>query len=400
MNAILPENPAREHCLKLIESFDSSPMGSRLMEKDCGRMFGVLVCTDGTVLKAFSGQLFGSYSAEGFVPPCFHIDKLNDLLVEYDSKIKANQEIKKELSRECWEKLCHLYTFHTFNGRTIHLSDISYNVPSGTGDCCAPRLLSHCYSLGKTPLSMCEFYYGNGTQKHLSFHTPCDERCKPILKDIIGLDILYLDNDIVVVNKPSEVLAIEGKGPDKQDCIASRVRLLYNSIEQPCIHRLDQSTSGLMVLGLTKLAHDTLSLDFENRNVYKEYQALVYGKILEKEGTIDLPLRLDTDNRPHQIVDFDHGKNAVTKWINMGIHRSKYGYITHLLLIPETGRTHQLRVHCASGLDHPIVNDRLYSGKTDIDGNLMLQATKLCFSHPITKKQMTFELLEKITHLI
>ena len=116
------------------------------------------------------------------------------------------------------------------------------------------------------------------------------------------------------------MLSIEGKGPDKQDCIASRVRSFFPCcISQPCIHRLDQATSGLMVLGLTKDAHDRLSLDFENRQVHKEYEALVEGLILEESGTIDLPIRLDVENRPHQIVDLKQGKNAVTDWIRLSI---------------------------------------------------------------------------------
>ena len=392
MSPVLPSLPARKYCLEMIDEFDKSYMGKALMQKDCGRMFGVLVCTDGTVYRAFSGQLFNSYIHDGFVPPCFDTEALNSLLVEYDKKIKTcpSESGKKALSAECWEKLCHLYKFYTFDGRCITLADITLAVPSGTGDCCAPRLLSYCYKNKKKPLSLCEFYYGNGTKEHLSFHNPCDERCKPILKHIIGLDIVYLDDDIVVVNKMPEVLAIEGRGEDKTDCIASRVRSLLGSIQQPCVHRLDQSTSGLMVLGLTDRAHDRLSLDFENHKVYKEYEALAEGKIIEKEGTITLPIRLDTDNRPHQIIDFEKGKEAVTVWKNLGIHKYKGSFVTRLLLIPKTGRTHQLRVHCAYGLKHPILNDRLYGNPSD--ERLMLQATKLCFTHPVTGKEMSFEL--------
>lgn len=391
MNNILPLSPAKELCLQMMEEFDNSDFSKRLFEKDCGRMFGILTCTDGTVYKAFSGQLFNSYEYEGFVPPCFDISKTDKLLKEYDLKIKnASKEEQKILSKECWEKLCSLYEFHTFDNSVVRLSDITLNVPAGTGDCCAPRLLSYCYKNGKKPQSMCEFYYGNGTSEHKQFYNPCSSRCKPILKYIIGLDVLYLDDDIVVVNKPSGLLAIEGKGQDKQDCIAKRVRNLYQTIDQPCIHRLDQATSGLMVLGLTKKAHDTLSLDFENRKIYKEYEALVKGKIIEKEGTINLPMRLDTDNRPHQIVDFENGKQAITKWQNLGIHKSKNGYVTRLLLIPQTGRTHQLRLHCLKGLGHEILNDTLYGSDGNVKEPLMLQATKLVFNHPTTKQEMTF----------
>ena len=393
MNPILPEQSAREECLKLMEELDSSPLGEALMKEGHGRMFGILVCTDGTILRAFSGELEGELSADGFVPPLFEVAKYRAILYSYDRLIKSSQD-HRSLSRECWKELHALYHFTCFDGSDIKLSSVLPNSPSGTGDCCAPRLLSHAYSIGKKPASLCEFFYGSGSMEHKSFQNPCDSRCRPLLPFIIGLDIIYQDSDIVVVNKPSGMLSIEGKGPDKQDCIASRVRSFFTScISQPCIHRLDQATSGLMVLGLTKEAHDRLSLDFENRQVHKEYEALVDGLILEESGTIDLPIRLDVDNRPHQIVDPIQGKNAVTDWVRLSIENLYGQKVTRLRLIPKTGRTHQLRVHCASGLGHPILGDALYgSGQKEEVPRLMLQARSLSFSHPITGKLMSFEL--------
>lgn len=393
MNPILPVEEARAECLKLIEDLDSNPLGHALMAPGHGRMFGVLVCTDGTVLRAFSGELEGELLTEGFVTPLFDVASYRAILYKYDRLIKSSQD-HRNLSRKCWEELKELYRLTCFDGSVLKLTSVLPNSPSGTGDCCAPRLLSHAYSLGKKPSSLCEFFYGSGTMEHKSFQNPCDSRCRPLLPFIIGLDIIYQDKDIVVVNKPSGMLSIEGKGPDKQDCIASRVRSFFPCcISQPCIHRLDQATSGLMVLGLTKDAHDRLSLDFENRQVHKEYEALVDGLILEESGTIDLPIRLDVENRPHQIVDLKQGKNAVTDWIRLSIE-NMYGHkVTRLRLIPKTGRTHQLRVHCASGLGHPILGDTLYgSGQKEEAPRLMLQARSLSFNHPISGKLMSFEL--------
>lgn len=393
MNPILPEQSAREECLKLIEELDSSPLGEALMKEGHGRMFGILVCTDGTVLRSFSGELEGELFAEGFVPPLFDIAKYRAILYSYDRLIKSSQD-HRSLSRECWKELQALYRFTCFDGSVKKLSSILPNSPSGTGDCCAPRLLSYAYSHNKRPASLCEFFYGSGSMEHKSFHSPCDSRCRPLLPHIIGLDIIYQDSDIVVVNKPSEMLSIEGKGEDKQDCIASRVRSFFPScISQPCIHRLDQATSGLMVLGLTKEAHDRLSRDFESRNVHKEYEALVDGLILEQSGTIELPIRLDVDNRPHQIVDFDDGKKAITDWVRLSIENISGSKVTRLRLIPRTGRTHQLRVHCASGLKCPILGDALY-GKESIKKapRLMLQARSLSFRHPVTGIPMSFVL--------
>ena len=393
MNPILPVEEASTECLRLMEELDSCPLGQELMVQGHGRMFGVLVCTDGTVLRSFSGELEGELLVEGFVPPLFDVGSYRAILYRYDKLIKGSLD-HRNLSRKCWEELKDLYSFTSYDGSDIRLTSVLPNSPSGTGDCCAPRLLSYAYSIGKKPASLCEFFYGSGSMGNKSFQNPCDSRCRPLLPFITGLDIIYQDHDIVVVNKPSGMLSIEGKGPDKQDCIASRVRSFFPScISQPCIHRLDQATSGLMVLGLTKEAHDRLSLDFENRRVHKEYEALVDGLILEESGTIDLPIRLDVDNRPHQIIDLLQGKNAVTGWVRLSIENLYGQKVTRLRLIPKTGRTHQLRVHCASGLGHPILGDALYgSGQKEEVTRLMLQARSLSFNHPITGKLMSFEL--------
>ena len=213
MTAILPPEPARTHCLALMEELDSSAQGKALMQNGHGRMFGILVCTDGTVLKAFSGELEGSYIAEGFVPPVFDVRRFESVMRKYDHLIKRDLN-HRELSRQCWAELQELYHFHCFDGSDKPLTSINSSLPSGTGDCCAPKLLSYAYSLNKKPLSLCEFFYGSGSFEHKSFNTPCDSRCKPILPAIIGLDIFYLDEYIVVVNKPSGMLAIEGRGED------------------------------------------------------------------------------------------------------------------------------------------------------------------------------------------
>ena len=393
MTNIFRPEPAKSLCLSLMEELDSSSLGEALMKNGHGRMFGILVCTDGTILKAFSGELEGNYTEEGFVPPAFDVSLFEETMGRYEHMIKRNLN-HRELSRECWKELQKLYRFNCFDGSEISLDSIKDNLPSGTGDCCAPKLLSHAYGLKKRPLSLCEFFYGNGSFPHKSFQNPCDTRCKPILPAIIGLDIIYLDDDIVVVNKPCGMLSIEGKGEDKQDCIASRVRNLYpSSISQPCIHRLDQATSGLMVLGLTGEAHDRLSADFEQRRVHKEYEALVEGLILEESGTIELPLRLDVENRPHQIVDRVNGKKAVTNWHRLSIENRFGKKGTRLRLVPETGRTHQLRVHCAQGLGTPIVGDALYGTAPEGEINrLMLQARVLEFTHPVSGKNLRFEL--------
>ncbi|MCR5760833.1 MAG: RluA family pseudouridine synthase [Sphaerochaetaceae bacterium] len=393
MNPILPVSQAQALCRELYSKLQENKYMST-----CGpRMVGILLCTDGTVFKAVSGKFDENLQKEGFVDPAYNIREYTETLEKYDAVIKSDKRklLNKETSRECWEILKGLYTFHCADGKTRTLTEIFPNAPSGTGDCCAPKLLNQCYRSGKKPLSMAEFYFdADSDDSEIHYYGPCDSRCRPILKHIIGLDIVYCDEDIVVVNKPSGLLAIEGKGEDKQDCVASRVRDFYhNCIQQPCIHRLDQATSGLMVLGLTDFAHNTLSRDFEERRVSKSYEAVVVGKIKDREGVIDLPIRADIEHRPLQIVDHIYGKKAVTHWERIKTDNRNGVNCTRLKLTPETGRTHQLRVHCAEGLMCPIAGDALY-GKDDKTESkrLLLQARELSFIHPVTKKEMSFVL--------
>lgn len=393
MNYILPSLKAQALCPDLYRTLQENPYMST-----CGRRtVGILLCTDGTVLKAVSGKFDRELQKEGFVDPAYNVEEYTKTLQKYDRLIKADKRKlrNRETSRECWALLTALYVFHCADGKTRTLSEIFPNAPSGTGDCCAPKLLNACYRENRKPLSMAEFIFDPKTQdSEIQYCPPCDSRCQGLLKYITGLDIVYCDEDIVVVNKPSGLLAIEGKGEDKQDCIASRVRAFFpECIQQPCIHRLDQATSGLMVLGLTDYAHNALSRDFEERRVSKSYEAVVVGKIKDREGTIDLPIRADIEHRPLQIVDHINGKKALTHWERIKTDNRNGVECTRLKLTPETGRTHQLRVHCAEGLKCPIAGDTLY-GKDEKTGSsrLLLQARSLTFTHPGTKQQMSFTL--------
>ncbi|NOR23375.1 MAG: RluA family pseudouridine synthase [Desulforhopalus sp.] len=205
-----------------------------------------------------------------------------------------------------------------------------------------------------------------------------------------NLDILYHDSDIVVINKPGGLLSVPGRGPEKQDCAASRLRQHFsNMIDQPAVHRLDMYTSGLMVFAITTGAHRFLSGQFEKRMVVKKYTAVVEGIIEGISGDIHLPFRLDPDNRPLQIYDPVHGRMGITKWQKLETTETT----TRIEFTPLTGRTHQLRVHAAHprpmGLGFPIVGDSLYGlGK---DGHqMMLHASYLQFLHPETSKYLEF----------
>ena len=208
-----------------------------------------------------------------------------------------------------------------------------------------------------------------------------------------SLPIVHAAADYVVINKPPGLLSVPGKGKEKQDCAASRVRALFPGCSGPLIvHRLDMDTSGLLVLGLTPGAQRFLSLEFEERRVEKAYVALVEGVETPDEGVIDLPMRLDPDRRPYQIIDYVHGRAAQTRYRVLARETDR----TRLRFEPLTGRTHQIRVHAAAGvrvrgpygtpvaggLGAPILGDVLYGRGVETGERLMLHASELSFREP------------------
>ena len=202
-----------------------------------------------------------------------------------------------------------------------------------------------------------------------------------------GLEILYHDSSILVVSKPAGLLSVPGRGAECQDCLISRVQL--ESPEALIVHRLDMSTSGLMVMALNSSAQRHLNRQFEQRQVEKSYLAVVCGQIEPTEGIIDLPLICDWPNRPRQIVDHDNGKPSKTHYRVRGYNSTEE--TTHVELKPVTGRTHQLRVHMQA-LGHPILGDDLYA-EDDIlkrADRLLLHAESLVFTHPVTLKSVAF----------
>lgn len=202
------------------------------------------------------------------------------------------------------------------------------------------------------------------------------------------LDIVHEDTDFVVVNKQSGMLSVPGRGPEKLDCVSNRVRTLYPGCpEQPAVHRLDMDTSGLMVVARTTAAHRHISIQFHRRQTEKRYVALLQGELDGEGGTLELPFRLDIDNRPMQIYDPIHGKVGITRWEKVGVENG----LTRVLFEPLTGRTHQLRIHSAHarGLGIPIVGDPLYGHGTG-PGQLKLHARDLAFFHPSTEAKLAF----------
>lgn len=204
-----------------------------------------------------------------------------------------------------------------------------------------------------------------------------------------GLRVVFASNRLAVVEKPGGMLSVPGKGAEKADCAVSRVRALFPSADGPMVvHRLDMETSGLMVFGLDAGAQRALSMQFEARAVRKRYVALVEGLLGRERGVIELPIRMDPDNRPIQVVDFIHGKRSETRYRVLAFETDR----TRVEFEPITGRTHQLRVHSAhaQGLNAPILGDVLYGSGEKSGARLMLHATELSVFDPDTGRELSF----------
>lgn len=196
-----------------------------------------------------------------------------------------------------------------------------------------------------------------------------------------AVDILWQDEHLLVVNKPSGLLTVPGRGPDKQDCLISR--LLVSHPNSRIVHRLDQPTSGLVIVPQSYEALKHIGRQFETRQVSKQYIAVVAGLLEQDTGEIELPLICDWPNRPRQMVDHENGKHALTRY--RALRRDTEQHTTRIELTPVTGRSHQLRVHMLS-LGHPIVGDTLYAPDTiaAASDRLLLHAQWISFAHPIT----------------
>lgn len=448
-----PTEEAHEICCQMIEQLQNGIISMEQITPisqerfDSGVMLGVLVCKNSdnqkVVLKTISGiskklVFSNKLDNEYYVEPIVNSEQINkaleknDLLIhQLTDQINQLKQIRKEqnqtqpsseeteliakrniLTTQSLKEVYSLYNFTCIDGQSKSLFDICGTKlpPTGTGDCCAVKLLDFAYKNNLVPVSLDEVYYGKSTtsKENGKSYPPCDERCGILLPHMLGLHVLYKDDDIVVVNKQSGLLSVPGRGPEKQDCIVNRVKRLYpDCINQPSVHRLDMETSGILVLGLTEFSHRELSKQFERGEVQKEYIALIDG-IVEKatgqsapkngatSGEMELYFRVDLDNRPHQMWDAENGKNAITKWEKISTQNyvnplGQNKKVTRILFTPITGRTHQLRLAAADihGLAMPIIGDTLYG--TCLPGErLMLHARYLCFTHPVTNEKMEF----------
>ncbi|XRE44619.1 protein of unknown function / Pseudouridine synthase [Tenacibaculum discolor] len=340
-------------------------------------------------------------------------DKIAPLKKAYDTKQYQIEQLKKQranLSAWAQQEIFKKYTFLSYRGETKNLLDIftdsTQNIPAGAGDCCAPKLLQYAYKYQLKPICMAEFWWGKPLQtsirKHQNYYPACTGKCKPILTHMLQgitveenplvaqlkeekeITIIHEDSDLLVINKPHELLSVVGK--EIKDSVFSRIQKLYPKATGPLVvHRLDMSTSGILLIAKNEDTYKALQAQFINKTVQKRYVALLNGVLKEKKGIIELPLRVDLNDRPKQLVCYKHGKKALTQWETIETLDNK----TKVYFYPVTGRTHQLRVHAAHnlGLNTPIIGDDLYGKKAD---RLYLHAEKITFVHPTSKEQVSF----------
>jgi len=402
-----------------------------------GKMFGVLVVRGGATsdcppptggvrgglffLAAYSGLLEGRNDWDYFVPPVFDAQQPDGHFKQTEREIslvsKQSPIVAKKMSQELQLWLFHQYQFLNARGERRDLVEVwqDYHCsarirrryplpPGGTGDCCAPKLLQYAYSQGLKPVCMAEFWWGpspnSDIRHHGQFYPACRGKCKPVLTWMLqGLDVdpspdengfphlvpqvVYEDEAMAVLNKPAGMLSIPGRTEDYSVATWAQQRWPGAVL----VHRLDMWTSGIILVAKTKEASLGLQQQFEQRTIKKKYLAIVEGVPAKEHGIIDLPLLCDPLNRPRQVVDHERGKRAITEY---RVLKTSFS-LSLLALWPHTGRTHQLRMHCAhpDGLGCPILGDELYGQKRD---RLYLQAQAITFVHPATGRRMHFEL--------
>lgn len=324
----------------------------------------------------------------------------------------ALERLRRVVSQVVSWQIYDTYVFENARGQQRSLRALfEPAIPSsGTGDCAAPKLLVFARRNGLTPLGLAEFWWGapppGGGRQQGAFFPACKDKCGPLLPFLLegvevapsrryrppareqhALEVVHEDARVLVVHKPEGLLSVPGTDASVTDSVLARVRALKPGATGPLlVHRLDVETSGLLLVALDDEAFVALQRQFLERTVEKRYVAVLEGRVDVDEGHVELPLRVDLEQRPRQVVDFEHGKPALTFFQVL----ERAGGRTRVHFFPKTGRTHQLRVHAAHvmGLGRPIVGDRLYGRP---ERRLYLHAERLGFQHPDDGRSMVFE---------
>lgn len=340
------------------------------------------------------------------------LEQARQVVKKLEEEIQYLKNLRKAKSAELQETIFRSFVFRNSLGESKNALNVFNDFgidapPAGAGECAAPKLFQYAFLNKLKPIALAEFWWGASPnsviREHGNYYPACKGKCQPILAFMLKgiavkpnpllqntgegkpLETLFEDQHIIVINKPAGMLSVPGK--HITDSVQTRIQHQFpNSTGPLIVHRLDQDTSGIMVLALNKEAHKILQKQFLDRSIQKTYIALLEKPIDKKEGVIDLPLILDIVNRPMQMVNYQHGKPAVSLFKVLEKSQIK----TLIELKPVTGRSHQLRVHCAHklGLHAPIVGDNLYGGRAD---RLYLHAQKIEFTHPFTNETIKIE---------
>jgi tRNA pseudouridine32 synthase/23S rRNA pseudouridine746 synthase len=331
-----------------------------------------------------------------------------DVIERQIAEIKTS---RTEKSRGLHKKVFASYMLSNSLGDRRNITEfyLDASPPGGAGDCAGPKLIQYAHQHSLRPLALAEFWWGAspsaGVRHHGQFYPACRGKCRPILpymltglevepEPMFGLNIdqqepqvVYEDDVLLVVNKPAGLMSVPGK--EIEDSVFSRLLQRYPDCpELRLVHRLDMSTSGILLVAKNLRANKFLQKQFIQRSVEKRYEAIL-SKALpveQDQGEIDLPLRVDLYDRPRQLVCYEHGKAAKTHWQVI----SREGDCTRVYFYPLTGRTHQLRIHAShkNGLDAAIVGDELYGVAGE---RLLLHAQRLCFTHPVSRERIDIE---------
>jgi tRNA pseudouridine32 synthase/23S rRNA pseudouridine746 synthase len=351
------------------------------------------------------------------------LQPIKQAIADADALMQVLKQQRRELSRTLQTQMHHAYVLTNFAGESRSLRQLITEgaMPTGMGDCCAPKLLDYAANHDLKPLAMAEFWWGSpspdGYKIQGKFYEACVERCQPLMGFLLSgrrstpashatahvvassalqnLQIIYEDEFLIAIAKPAGLLSVPGRYLDTQDSVLSRLRLsplrqeLGDQQTLYPVHRLDRQTSGILLFArdLESLRH--LHQQFQQRQIHKVYEALLSGICKRDRGTIDLPLWGNPENRPYQQVDFQRGKPSVTQFQVLRLE----GDYSRIEFIPLTGRTHQLRVHAADirGLGITILGDRLYGCHAETS-RLHLHARELTFIHPRSQKLMHLQI--------
>ncbi|NJR40004.1 MAG: RluA family pseudouridine synthase [Leptolyngbyaceae cyanobacterium CSU_1_4] len=317
---------------------------------------------------------------------------LKQIIERADDQMGELKRQRKLRSQRLQAQMYENYRLINFLGTSATLQQLMpAGMPSGTGDCCAPKLLHYAATHDLKPIAMAEFWWGAASADKVpgKFYGACADRCQPLMGFLLSglptteLSILHEDQWLIGVDKPAGLLSVPGRYGDRQDSVLTRLRLQGKTVFP--VHRLDQETSGILLLAKDQKTHRHLSQQFQQRQVYKQYEAVLAETISSRypsgnapsQGTIELPLWGDPQERPRQKVDWQRGKPSKTQFRVLDETQNR----TRVELVPLTGRTHQLRVHAVEGLRIPILGDRLY-GCVAAATRLHLHAQELHFEHP------------------